>query len=134
MHWRRKWQPTPVFLPGESQGRRSRVGCCLWGRTESDTAEAIQQQQQAHFTGGKVELQETKSNTGSCKVFKIQTWILEEPNLYGAGERGEGGCQTRSSHFLVCFRVISVFPRTIPDQCVWLLLGLSFSLPPSQNP
>ena len=30
MHWRRKWQPTPVFLPGESRGRRSRVGCCLW--------------------------------------------------------------------------------------------------------
>ena len=37
MHWRRKWQPTPVFLPGESQGRGSLVGYCLWGRTESDT-------------------------------------------------------------------------------------------------
>ena len=31
MHWRRKWQPTPVFLPGESQGRRSLVGCCSIG-------------------------------------------------------------------------------------------------------
>jgi len=40
MHWRRKWQPTPVFLPGESQGRGSLVGGCLWGRTESDTTEA----------------------------------------------------------------------------------------------
>ena len=40
MHWRRKWQPTPVVLPGESQGRGSLVGCCLWGRTESDTTEA----------------------------------------------------------------------------------------------
>ena len=39
MHWRRKWQPTPVFLPGESQGRGSLVGCHLWGRTESDTTE-----------------------------------------------------------------------------------------------
>ena len=38
-HWRRKWQPTPVFLPGESQGWGSLVGCCLWGRTESDTTE-----------------------------------------------------------------------------------------------
>ena len=38
-HWRRKWQPTPVFLPGESQGRGSLVGCRLWGR-ESDTTEA----------------------------------------------------------------------------------------------
>ena len=36
MHWRRKWQPTPVFLPGESQGRGSLVGCRLWGCTESD--------------------------------------------------------------------------------------------------
>ena len=39
MHWQRKWQPTPVFLPGESQGRGSLVGCLLWGRTESDTTE-----------------------------------------------------------------------------------------------
>ena len=40
MHWRKKWQPTPVFLPGESQGRGSLVGCPLWSRTESDTTEA----------------------------------------------------------------------------------------------
>ena len=33
-HWRRKWQLTPVFLPGESQGQGSLVGCRLWGRTE----------------------------------------------------------------------------------------------------
>ena len=39
MHWRRKWQPTPVFLPEESQGRGSLVGCRLWGRTELDTTE-----------------------------------------------------------------------------------------------
>ena len=41
IHWRRKWQPTPVFLPGESQGWRSLVGCLLWGCTESDTTETI---------------------------------------------------------------------------------------------
>ena len=40
MYWRRKWQLTPVFLPGESQGRGSLVGCHLWGRTESDTTES----------------------------------------------------------------------------------------------
>ena len=40
MHWRRKWQPTPVFLPGESQGQGSLVGCRLWGRTELDMTEA----------------------------------------------------------------------------------------------
>ena len=40
MHWR-TWQPTPVFLPGESQGRGSLVGCRLWGCTESDTTEQL---------------------------------------------------------------------------------------------
>ena len=40
MHWRRKWQPTPVFLPGESQGRGSLVACRLWGHTELDTTDA----------------------------------------------------------------------------------------------
>ena len=35
----RQWQPTPVFLPGESQGRGSLVGCHLWSRTESDMTE-----------------------------------------------------------------------------------------------
>ena len=46
MHWRRKRQPTPVFLPGESQRWGSLVGCHLWGRIESDTTEATEQQQQ----------------------------------------------------------------------------------------
>ena len=41
MHWRRKWQPTPVFLPGESQGQGSLVGCCLWDHTELDTTERL---------------------------------------------------------------------------------------------
>ena len=58
MHWRRKWQSTPVVLPGESQGRGSLVGCRLWGRTESDTTEAMQQQQQ--------QLQHLMMNVFSC--------------------------------------------------------------------
>ena len=39
LHWRRKWQPTPVYLPGESQGRGSLVGCRPWGHTELDMTE-----------------------------------------------------------------------------------------------
>ena len=39
--WRRKWQPTPVFLPGESHGRRSLVGYSPQGRKESDTTEGL---------------------------------------------------------------------------------------------
>ena len=45
-HWRRKWQPAPVFLPGESQGQWSLMGSRLWGCTESDTTEVTYQQQQ----------------------------------------------------------------------------------------
>ena len=37
--WRRKWKPTPMFLPGESQGQGRLVGCRLWGHTELDTTE-----------------------------------------------------------------------------------------------
>ena len=44
MHWRRKWQPTPVFLPGESHRLRSLIGCSPWGGKESDMTE------QLHFT------------------------------------------------------------------------------------
>ena len=42
--WRRKWQPTPVFLPGKSHGQRSLGGYSPWGRKESDTTERL------HFT------------------------------------------------------------------------------------
>ena len=39
--WRRKWQPTPVLLPGRSHGWRSMGGCSPWGRKESDTTERL---------------------------------------------------------------------------------------------
>ena len=37
--WRRKWQPTPVFLPGESHGQRGLSGSSPWGHEESDMTE-----------------------------------------------------------------------------------------------
>ena len=40
-YWRRKWQPTPVLLPGKSRGQRSMVGYSSWGRKESDTTERL---------------------------------------------------------------------------------------------
>ena len=39
--WRRAWQHTPVFLPGESHGQRSQAGFCLWGHKELDTTERL---------------------------------------------------------------------------------------------
>ena len=41
VHWRRKWHPTPVLLPGKSHGWRSLVGYSPWGRKESDMTERL---------------------------------------------------------------------------------------------
>ena len=71
MHWRRKWQPTPVFLPGESQGRRSQVGCRLWGRTEPDTTERLH----FHFS---------PSCIGAGNGNPLQCSCLENPRDGGA--------------------------------------------------
>ena len=57
-YWRRKWQPTPIFLPRESQGQGSHVGSRLWGRTESDITKATQQ----HYP------------YSLRKMYKIQKW------------------------------------------------------------
>ena len=77
-HWRRKWQPTPVFLPGESQGWGSLVSCRLWGRTESDTTEVTYQQQQPlgkmqikittrdHFTPTGMVTMKNKTKNNKC--------------------------------------------------------------------
>ena len=74
MHWRRKWQPTLVFLSGESQGQGSLVGCYLWGRTESDTSEATQQQQ---FLSPRASLLALPLATGRSgwDVLKRQPWL-----------------------------------------------------------
>ena len=71
-HWRRKWQPTPVFLPWESQGRGSLVGSHLWGRTESDTTEATQQQQQQNVKEGTASGMEIDGEIG--KNVKVLTY------------------------------------------------------------
>ena len=84
MHWRRKWQPTPVFLPGEFRGRGSLVGCRLCGRTESDTTEATQQQQQRKqvivfvITVPADHIQKAKENTKTQnKALKLKAPPLE---------------------------------------------------------
>ena len=71
MHWRRKWQPTPVFLPGESQGRGSLVGCSPWGCEESDSTERL------HFHFSLSCIGEGNSNP-------LQSSCLENPRDGGA--------------------------------------------------
>ena len=54
MHWRRKWQPTPVFLPGEAQGRGSLVGCRLWGHTSRTRLKRLSSSSSSR--GGKLQM------------------------------------------------------------------------------
>ena len=69
--WRREWLPTPVFLPGESHGCRSLVGCGPWGREESDTTERLR----FHFS---------LSCTGEGNGKPLQCSCLENPRDGGA--------------------------------------------------
>ena len=104
--WRRKWQPTPVFLPGESQGWGSLVGCCLWGHTGSDTTEVTQQQQQEsrdRKTGRKWEI---KYNREKRKIELVSEEMKEKKVcMWGAGMKFSGnvigqGSNVRAIHSL----------------------------------
>ena len=57
--WRKKWQPTPVFLPGKSHGRQSLVGHCPWGRKESDTTERREEDQSSNLADKRYSLEES---------------------------------------------------------------------------
>ena len=71
MHWRRKPQPTSVFLPGKSQGWRKLLGCSPWGRSELDTTERLH----FHFS---------LSCTGEGHGNPLQCSCLEKPKDGGA--------------------------------------------------
>ena len=128
MHWRRKWQPTPVFLPGESQGWGSLVGCCLWGHAELDTTEATQQQQQVTFS------EKAMATHFSTLAWKIP-WTEEPGRLQFMGPlepgalRAElclGGQGTAEGALLLPFR----FPLTELS----LLEPLAVCNPPAPKP
>ena len=78
MHWRRKWQPTPVVLPGVSQGQRSLVGCCLWGCTESNTTKATQQQQQQQPLLGLLD-GSAVTNLPTIQERQVHSWLGKIP-------------------------------------------------------
>ena len=73
--WRRKWQPTPVFLPGESHGRRSLVSYSPRGRKESDTTERL------HFNLMKVK-EESEKVWLKFNTQNLRSWHLV-PSLHG---------------------------------------------------
>ena len=79
MHWREKWKPTPVFLPGESQGRGSLVGLRVWGCTELDTTEVSNLAAAAVYVSEKA--MAPHSNTLAWKI----PWTEEPGKLQSMG-------------------------------------------------
>ena len=69
LFWRRKWQPTPVFLLGESQGWRSLVGCRLWGRRVGHDWSDLSVAAAAYFS-----LISIQATWLKC-IFLIQVWV-----------------------------------------------------------
>ena len=147
--WRRKWQPTPVFLPGESQGRGSLVGCRLWGRTESDTTQQ-QQQSMWGFPGGTWE--ESTCQYKRRKRLGFDPWIGRIPwtrkwpptpvFLPGKfhGQRSLAGCSPwshRVGHDLAHAEYIQnkfIYCSTNNTLYLWRLLSYSlFSVSPGQH-
>ena len=70
--WRRKWQPTQVFLPGESHGQRSLEGCSPWGRKESDRTERLTRSLQAAEEAQGKRMSQVRGTEGTQR----STWTL----------------------------------------------------------
>jgi len=78
--WRRKWQSTPVLLPGKSHGLRSLVGYSSWGRKESDMTERL------HF-----HFQLKKEREGSRRIRK-SVCLAEGMGFPGGSDGKESAC------------------------------------------
>ena len=74
--WRRAWQSTPVFFPGESHGQRSLVGYSPWGHKESDTTEATQH---APTASGHIKLTSALGNTLLSDNYPRNSHWAEQP-------------------------------------------------------
>ena len=92
--WRRAWQPTPVFLPGESHGQRSLVGYSPWSRKESDTTELVTHTQthtqthththtdthtQTHGSSGGANVKEPACQCRKHKRHGLDPWVGKIP-------------------------------------------------------
>ena len=81
-HWRRKWQPTPVFLPGKSQGRGSLVGCCLWVGQSWTQLKQLSSSSRQHIKCRDITLP-TKVRLVKAMVFPVvmygcESWTIEK--------------------------------------------------------
>ena len=103
MPWRRKWQPTPGLLPGNSHGRRSLVGCSPWGREESDTTE------QLHFHFSLSCIGEGHDNPLQCSCLKNP----RDGGAWWAAVYGVALSQRRLKLIFACFLCFDIRSRNI---------------------
>ena len=110
IHWRRKWQPTPVFLPGESQGQGSLVGIRLWGHTVSDMTKAIQQQQrQHHLCISSIDLGHCLMCSGGQQCFGHDLFISTKYNLLSLIYKAIFTFSSFVSHYLLLYKLNTIF-------------------------
>ena len=96
LHWRRKWQLTPVFLPGESQGQGSLADCRLWGRTESTRLKRLSSSsRQQRWTPKCHALTRTLSSLSSRGHKVIHNWVQQR----SCDLRSLSGVSDRVKHF-----------------------------------
>ena len=112
MHWRRKWQPTPVFLPGESHGQRSLVGCRLWiaqsqtwlKRLSSSSSSSRAGDTTSRFTYKETEAQRGYAAQGRTKIWTQEIWIQSHaPTHDFSSERGNWDSHLNTCLLFLCF-------------------------------
>ena len=111
-----QWHPTPVFLPGKSHGRRSLVGCSLWGHEESDTTERL------HF-------HLLLSLIGEGNGTPLQYSCLENPmdiGVWKAAVHGVAEGRTRLSDFTFTFHFPALEKEMVTHSSVlaWRIPGM----------
>ena len=122
MHWRRKWQPTPGFLPGESQGWGSLVGYRLWGHTELDTTEvALPQQQQQQQQPFKVKGWHAHIILRGSKIWEM----CSSKTIQIESERARVGAQELLAHIeLLHSHLKRSYQHASPSKCFQSTLSI----------
>ena len=113
MHWRRKWQPTPVFLPGESQGQGSLVGCRLWvtqSRTRLKQLNSSSSSSKTQLRGNTTVRSYAGWNTESC-LWEVQMWFHVQRIVLVI-------VMTNLSCFLTLSYFLNNFSSPVPRPCL----------------
>ena len=114
--WRRDWQPTPVFLPGESHGQRSLVGYSPWGHKASDRTEVMEQT-------GTQSLGPTGGSWDRCEpgpVLRVERWLWRQPEgqTHSSAPWHPGRRQVPEFPGGLCFFICETAPTGSPQSAI----------------